>query len=94
MSLTSSFLASFVGRNYVKFRRARARTPRISHGCYTLMPLAKVSLPPFIATKGLTEENSSTNSARFTDAFMAAFTDVVKRCNNTDSPNSNVPREH
>jgi hypothetical protein len=48
----------------------------------------------FIDTKGLTKENTWINNARFTEAFMAAFTDVVKRCNNADSPNSNTPREH
>ena len=57
MSLTSSLLASFAGTKYTNLRRARARAPRISHGCYTLVLLAKVSSLPFIATKGLTEEN-------------------------------------
>ena len=33
---------------------------------------------PFIATRELTEENLWINSACFTDAFMAAFTDAVK----------------
>ena len=58
MSLASSLLASFVGKNYTNFRRARARTPRISHGRYTLVLLAKASPSPFIATKGLTKENT------------------------------------
>jgi len=57
LSLASSLLASFAGKDYTNFRRARARTPRISHGCYTLVLLAKASPLPFIATKGLTEEN-------------------------------------
>ena len=48
---------SLVGKDYTNFRRARARTPRISHGCYTLVLLAKTSPLPFIATRGLTEEN-------------------------------------
>jgi len=54
LSLASSLLASCVGKDYTNFRRARARTPRISHGCYTLVLLAKVSLPPFIAARDLT----------------------------------------
>jgi len=57
LSLASSLLASFAGKDYTNFRRARARIPRISHGCYTLVLLAKASPLPFIATKGLTEEN-------------------------------------
>ena len=55
LSLASSLLASFAEIDYAKFRRARARTPRISHGCYTLVLLAKASPPPFIATRGLTK---------------------------------------
>ena len=55
MSLTSSLLASFAGKDSTNFERARARAPRISHGFYTLVLLAKASPPPFIATKGLTE---------------------------------------
>ena len=57
MSLASSLLASFAGKNYTNLRRARARTPRKSHGRYTLVLLAKASALPFIATRGLTEEN-------------------------------------
>ena len=78
MSLASSLLVSLAGTNYTNLKWARGRTPRISHGCYTLVLLAKVSSLPFIATKGLTEETPSINSARFTDAFMAAFMDAVK----------------
>ena len=92
--LASSLLASFAGKNYTNLRRARARTSRKSHGCYTLVLLLRASPLLFIATRGLTKENPWINNAHFTDAFMAAFTDVVKRCNNADSPNSNVPREH
>ena len=55
MSLASSLLASFVGRNNTNFRRERARTPRISHGCYTLVLLIKASPLPFIATRELTK---------------------------------------
>ena len=50
MSLASSLLASFAGKHYTNFRRTRARTPKTSHGFYTLVLLAKASLPPFIAT--------------------------------------------
>ena len=55
MSLASSLLASFVGRNYVKFRRARARIPRKSYGCYTSVLLLRTSPLPFIATRRLAE---------------------------------------
>ena len=57
MSLASSLLASFAGKDYTNFRRARARTrtPRISHGCYTLVLLAKASSLLFIATRELAE---------------------------------------
>ena len=76
--LASSLLASFAGKNYTNFRRARARTPKKSHGCYTLVLLLRASPLPFIATRGLTEENSWISSACFTAAFMVAFMDAVK----------------
>jgi len=60
LSLASSLLASFAGKDYTNFRRARVRTPKISHGCYTLVLLAKASPPPFIATRGITEEEPVT----------------------------------
>ena len=53
-SLASSLLACFVGQNYTNIRRTRARTPKISHGFYTLVLLAKAFLPPFIATRDST----------------------------------------
>jgi hypothetical protein len=93
LSLASSLLASFVGKNYTKFRRARARTPRISHGYYTLMLLAKVSLPPFIATRGLTEGEPVTQQCTFYGRIHGSIHRCSQRCNNTDSPNSNVSRE-
>ena len=52
------YFFNFVGRNYIKFRRARTRTPRKNHGRYTLVLLAKASPLAFIATRGLTEENT------------------------------------
>ena len=55
MPLASSLLAPFAGKDYTNIRRARARIPRISHGCYTLVLLPKASLSPFIAVRGLTE---------------------------------------
>ena len=58
LSLASSLLASFAGKNYANRRRARARTPKKSHGRYTVVLLAKASPSPFIATKGLTKENT------------------------------------
>ena len=56
MSLASSLLASFVGKNYANLRRAGARTPRKSHGCYTLVLLAKASPLLFIAIRDLEGE--------------------------------------
>ena len=70
MSLTSSILASFARTNYTNLRRARARTPRISHGCYTLVLLAKASHPPFYSHKG-----SYWRTTR--DAAVAAFTNAI-----------------
>ena len=55
LSLVSSLLLFFAGKDYTNFRRARARTPRISHGCYTLVLLVKASPPLFIAVRELTE---------------------------------------
>ena len=54
MSLASSLLASFAGKDYTNFRWERARIPKISHGFYTLVLLANASLPPFIATRDVT----------------------------------------
>jgi hypothetical protein len=58
LSLASSLLAPFAGKDYTNFRRARARTPKVSHGFYTLVLLAEASLPPFIATRDILEDNS------------------------------------
>ena len=54
LSLASSLLASFAGKDYTNFRRARARTPNASHSFRTLVLLVKASHPPFIAAKDLT----------------------------------------
>ena len=78
MSLASSLLASFAGMNYTNLSRVRARTSRISHGCYTLVLLAKASPLPFIATRELGEGEPVTPQYTFHGAFMAAFTDAVK----------------
>ena len=78
MSLASSLLASFVGRNYTNLRRARARTPRKSHGHYTLVLLAKASPLPFIATKRLAEGEPMNQQCTFYGRIHAAFTDAVK----------------
>ena len=51
MSLASSLPASFVGKNYTNFRRARAKTPNASHSFRILVLLAKASLLPFIAAR-------------------------------------------
>jgi len=54
LSLASSLLASFVGKDYTNLRRVRARTPNASHSFRILVFLAKASHSPFIATRGLT----------------------------------------
>ena len=56
LSLTSSLLASFVGKDYTNFSRTRARTPNASHSFRMLVLLSKTSHPRFIATGNLTEE--------------------------------------
>ena len=43
MSLASSLLASFAGKHYTKFKRARARTPYASHG-FSLVVLLVIRL--------------------------------------------------
>ena len=78
MSLASSLLASFAGKDYTNFRRARARTPRKSHGRYTLVLLAKASPLPFIATRRLAEGEPVNQQCMFYGRIMTAFTDAVK----------------
>ena len=58
MSLASSLLASFVGKNYTNFKRPRARIPNASHDFRMLVLLAKVSHPSFIARRVLLEDIS------------------------------------
>ena len=70
MSLASSLLASFVGKNYTNFRRVRARTPNASHRFRILVLLAKASLPPFYSHKGLYWRTTR-------DATVAALTSVI-----------------
>ena len=70
MSLTSSLLASFAGKDYTKFRRARARTPNASHSFRILVFLTKASLPPFYSRKELYWRTTR-------DAIVAAFTSVI-----------------
>ena len=86
MSLASSLLASFAGKDSTNFRRARARAPRISLGFYTLVLLAKASPLPFIATRRLAEGEPVNQ--------RCTFHGRIKVCNNADSSYSNVPREH
>jgi hypothetical protein len=57
LSLVSSLLASFDGKDYKNLRRARARTPNASHSFRILVLLAEASHPPFIATRVLLEDN-------------------------------------
>ena len=54
MSLASSLLAPFAGKDYTNFRRARARTPNESNSFKMLVLLAKASHPPLIAARDLT----------------------------------------
>ena len=54
MSLASSLLASFAGKDYTNFRRVRARTLNARHSFRMLVLLAKASHLPFIATRDLT----------------------------------------
>ena len=70
LSLVSSLLASFVGKNYANLRRVRARTPNASHRFRILVLLAKASLPPFCSRKGLYWRTTR-------DAAVAAFTSVI-----------------
>ena len=70
MSLASSLLAFFAGQDSTNFRRARAKTPRISHGFYTLVLLAKASLPVY------SHKGHYWRTTR--DATVAAFTSALK----------------
>ena len=51
LSLASSLLSSFAGKDYTNFRRARVRTPNASHSFRMLVLLLEASHPPFIATR-------------------------------------------
>ena len=78
MSLASSLLASSAGKDYTKFRRARARTPNASHSFRILVLLAKASPPLFIATRDTTGgQPVDATVVAFTDAFMNAFKDAI-----------------
>ena len=70
MSLASSLLAYFSGKDYTNFRRARVRTPNASHSFKILVLLAKASLPPFYSHKGLYWRTTR-------DAIVVAFTRVI-----------------
>ena len=94
LSLASSLLASFVGRNYVKFRRVRTRTPRKSHGCYTLVLLAKASPLPFIATRRHAKGEPVNQQCMFHGRIHGSIHGRSQSCNSADSPNSNVSCEH
>ena len=52
MSLTSSLLASFVGKDYTNFRRARARTQNVSHSLMNVGASARGLSPIFYSHKG------------------------------------------
>jgi len=98
LSLASSLLASFAGKDYTNFRRVRVRTPRISHDCYTLVLLAKASPLPFIATRELAEGEPVTQQCTFHGYIHCSVHGSIhgrsQRHNNADSLNSDVPREH
>ena len=87
-------LAYFVGRNYTNLRRARARTPRKSHGRYTLVLLAKTSPLPFIATRRLAEGESVNQQCMFHGRIHDSIHGRSQNYNNADSPNNNVSCEH
>ena len=94
MTLASSLLASFAGTNYINLRRARAGTPRISHGYYTLVLLAKASPLPFIATRRLAEGEPMNQQCMFHRRIHDSIHGRSQSYNNADSPNSNVSCEH
>ena len=94
LSLASSLLASFVGRNYTNLRRARARTPRKSHDRYTLVLLAKASPLPFKATRRLAEGEPVNQQCMFHGRIHDSMHGRSQSYNNADSPNSNVSCEH
>ena len=70
MSLASSLLASFAGKDYTNFRTAREGTPNASHSFRILVLLAKTSLLHFYSHKGLYWRTTR-------DATVAAFTSVI-----------------
>ena len=94
LSLASSLLASFAGKNYTNLRRARARTPKKSHGRYTLVLLAKASPLPFIATRRLAEGEPVNQQCTFHGRIHDSIYGRSQTYNNADSPNSNVSCEH
>ena len=94
LSLASSLLASFARKNYTNLRRARARTPRKSHDRYTLVLLAKASSLPFIAIRELAEGEPVNQQYPFHGRIHGSIHGRSQRCNNADSPNSNVPCGH
>ena len=94
LSLASSLLASFVGRNYTNLRKARARTPRKSHGCYTSVLLLRTSPLPFIATRRLAEGEPVNQQCTFHGRIHGIIHGRSQSCNNADSANSNISCEH
>ena len=93
MSLASSLLASFAGKDYTNFRRERARTPKKSHGRYTLVLLVKASSLPFIATRRLAEREPVNQQCTFHGRIHGSIHGHSQRCNNADSSYSTVPCE-
>ena len=57
MSLVSSLLASFDGKDYKNLRKARARIPNASHSFGILVLLVEASHPPFVAPRVLLEDD-------------------------------------
>ena len=72
MPLANSLLASFAGKDYTNFRRARARTPNASHSFRILVFLTKASLPPFYSRKELYWRTTR-------DATVTAITGVIMK---------------
>ena len=78
MSLTSSLLASFVGKDYTNFRRARARTQNVSHSLMNVGASARGLSPIFYSHKGhYWRTTRDATVAAFMDAFKEAIMQIL-----------------
>ena len=81
--VTRKFSSSiFCWKELRKFRRARTRTPRKSHGRYTLVLLAKSSPLPFIATRRLAKGEPVNQQCTFHGRIHGSIHGRSQRCNN------------